>query len=82
MKLLSINQVSPALQGFALLLTMVFASSAWAAEYRVESQEEYRSVLAKLEPGDSIILKDGVWRDFEIIFEGNGKPGNPLTLRA
>jgi poly(beta-D-mannuronate) lyase len=82
MKLLSINRVSPALQGFALLLTMVFASSAWAAEYRVESQEEYRSVLAKLEPGDSIILKDGVWRDFEIIFEGNGKPGNPLTLRA
>jgi poly(beta-D-mannuronate) lyase len=82
MKLLSINQVSPALQGFALLLTMVYASSAWAAEYRVESQEEYRSVLPKLAPGDSIILKDGVWRDFEIIFEGNGKPGNPLTLRA
>ena len=48
----------------------------------MESQEEYRSVLPKLAPGDSIILKDGVWRDFEIIFEGNGKPGNPLTLRA
>ena len=61
---------------------MVFASGALATEYRVESQEEYRAVLPKLAPGDSMILKDGVWRDFEIVFEGNGKPGNPITLRA
>ena len=82
MKLLSINQVLLALQGLALSLTMVFTSSALATEYRVESQEEYRAVLTKLAPGDSIILKDGVWRDFEIIFEGNGQPGSPITLRA
>lgn len=82
MKLLSIKKVSPALKGFAWSLTMVFASGAWAAEYRVESQEEYRAVLPKLAPGDSIILKDGVWRDFEIVFEGNGKPGSPISLRA
>lgn len=82
MKLLSINRVLLALQGLALFLTMVFASGALATEYRVGSQEEYRAVLSKLAPGDSIILKDGVWRDFEIIFEGNGKPGSPITLRA
>ena len=82
MKLLSINQVLLALQGLALSLTMGFTSAALATEYRVESQEEYRAVLTKLAPGDSIILKDGVWRDFEIIFEGNGQPGSPITLRA
>ena len=71
-----------ALQGLALSLTMGFTSAALATEYRVESQEEYRAVLTKLAPGDSIILKDGVWRDFEIIFEGNGQPGSPITLRA
>ena len=70
------------LQGLALSLTMVLASGALATGYRVESQEEYRAVLTKLAPGDSVILKDGVWRDFEIIFEGNGQPGNPITLRA
>lgn len=82
MKLLSINRVLLALQGLALSLTMGFTSAALATEYRVESQEEYRAVLTKLAPGDSIILKDGVWRDFEIIFEGNGQPGSPITLRA
>ena len=81
MKLLTINRML-VLQGLALSLTMVFASVALATEYRVESQEEYRAVLTTLAPGDSIILKDGVWRDFEIIFEGNGQPGNPITLRA
>lgn len=82
MKLLTINCLSLVLQRLALFLTMVFASGALATEYRVESQEEYRAVLPKLAPGDSMILKDGVWRDFEIVFEGNGKPGNPITLRA
>ena len=82
MKLLTINWLSLVLQRLALSLTMVFASGALATEYRVESQEEYRAVLPKLAPGDSMILKDGVWRDFEIVFEGNGKPGNPITLRA
>ncbi len=82
MKLLTINWLSLVLQRLALFLTMVFASGALATEYRVESQEEYRAVLPKLAPGDSMILKDGVWRDFEIVFEGNGKPGNPITLRA
>ena len=82
MKLLTINCLSLVLQRLVLFLTMVFASGALATEYRVESQEEYRAVLPKLAPGDSMILKDGVWRDFEIVFEGNGKPGNPVTLRA
>ena len=65
-----------------MLLTMGFLNNAWADEYRVESQEQYRALLTQLVPGDSIVLKDGIWNDFEIIFEGHGEPGLPITLRA
>jgi poly(beta-D-mannuronate) lyase len=82
MTLLSINRLLLVLKGLAFLLTTVFTSGVLATEYRVKNQEEYRAVLTQLVPGDSIILRDGVWRDFEIIFEGNGKPGNPISLRA
>ena len=54
----------------------------WAKEHLVESQEQYRALLTQLAPGDSIILRDGIWNDFEIIFEGRGEPGLPVTLRA
>jgi poly(beta-D-mannuronate) lyase len=33
-------------------------------------------------PGDEIILGNGIWKDFEILFEGRGLAGAPITLRA
>ena len=65
-----------------MLLTMGYLNNVWAEEHFVESQEQYRAVLTQLAPGDSIILRDGIWSDFEIIFEGHGEPGLPITLRA
>ena len=64
------------------LLSMGYLNNVWAEDYVVESQEQYRAVLTQLAPGDSIILRDGIWNDFEIIFEGHGEPGLPITLRA
>ena len=64
------------------LLSMAYLNNVWAEEYVVESQPQYRAVLTQLAPGDSIILRDGIWNDFEIIFEGHGEPGLPITLRA
>ena len=32
-------------------------------------------------PGDTIVLADGEWRDFEIVFTGVGRPGKPITLK-
>ena len=61
---------------------MGYLNNVWAEDYVVESQEQYRAVLTQLVPGDSIILRDGIWNDFEIIFEGHGEPGLPITLRA
>ena len=68
--------------GAMFLLNTAYATSALAKEYLVENQLDYREVATKLTPGDTIILKDGVWNDFEIVFEGYGEEGHPISLRA
>ncbi len=50
--------------------------------YRVDSQEAYRRAVAAARPGDTIELADAIWRDFEILFEGRGREGAPITLQA
>ncbi len=58
------------------------ACSVGAKEYLVGNQADYVSTVAKLEAGDSIVLKNGVWTDFEILFEGQGTAEQPITLTA
>lgn len=48
----------------------------------VATPAEYQQALSGVRPGDTIVLKDGVWRDFQILFEGDGRAGQPITLTA
>ena len=67
----------------ALALASAFAATLLhAAEFRVEDQAAYRDAVRKATPGDTIVLAKGEWRDFEIVFVGEGQPGRPITLRA
>ena len=66
---------------FAALATFA-AGSASAAETLVRNQEEYRDAVRRAQPGDVIMLANGTWRDFEILFTGNGEPERPITLTA
>lgn len=67
------------LGGLCLLL---YAASASSGETLVRTQSEFQTAVSGAEPGDVITLASGIWRDFEIIFSGNGKPESPITLRA
>jgi poly(beta-D-mannuronate) lyase len=58
------------------------AHNALAEEYLVKTQAEFWAASEKLLPGDEIILGNGIWKDFEILFEGRGLAGAPITLRA
>ncbi len=51
-------------------------------ETLVTNQDEFFAATEDLEPGDTIVLADGVWRDFEIVFDGNGTKDAPITLTA
>ncbi len=57
-------------------------NNAFAAEYLVSNQAEYRGLHGRLLPGDRVILADRVWRDFEILFEAKGTQQQPIELTA
>ena len=38
--------------------------------------------MGQLQPGDTLTLADGEWRDFEILFTGRGAVDRPITLTA
>lgn len=58
------------------------ANSAHAKQILVSTQQEYQSIRDTLKPGDNVVLANGVWRDFEILFHGKGTANQPITLSA
>ena len=66
----------------ALILLVLATSPAIAEKLLVSSQAEYAKVVAAAQPGDTIVLASGEWRDFEILFTGKGTAEQPITLTA
>ena len=48
----------------------------------VSTPEEYAEAAKSLEPGDEIVLANGRWEDFEILFTGEGTEDEPIRLRG
>ena len=58
------------------------AVPAWAESALVRNQVEYARAVKRLQPGDTITLANGEWRDFAIVFTGTGTADKPITLTA
>lgn len=58
------------------------ASTGNRSERLVRNQQEYASAARSLRPGDTLVLADGTWPDFQIVLAGKGAPGRPITLTA
>ena len=58
------------------------AHPALARDMLVSDQVQYKAAVKKAQPGDTIILGDGEWRDFQIVFTGTGTAAKPITLTA
>lgn len=65
-----------------LSLTVAAFSQLVFADTLVTTQEEYRQARDNVQAGDTIVLADGEWRDFEILFSGVGTSAQPITLKA
>lgn len=65
-----------------VLLAVASAQPAFARDYLVHDQEEYRKAAASLQPGDVVRLADGEWKDFPILLQGEGTAKQPITLAA
>ncbi|ESQ78350.1 polysaccharide lyase 6 family protein [Asticcacaulis sp. YBE204] len=66
---------------FVCAASPVVAAEA-ARTVTVATPAEYAAVAKELRAGDTVILKNGVWRDFDIDFTGQGTEAAPITLRA
>ena len=75
------NTISLRICGLSYLLTVLIAVCSFG-ETLVTNQDEFFVATENIEPGDTIVLADGVWRNFQIVFEGNGTQDAPITLTA
>ncbi|WP_184715534.1 polysaccharide lyase 6 family protein [Caulobacter sp.] len=66
----------------AVMAAASVPSLALAESALVRTQAEFASALPRLQPGDTLTLADGEWRDFQIVFIGKGAAERPITLTA
>ena len=74
--------ISNLLIGALLVFVSLWSFNAHSAATRVESQAEYQDAMKNLQPGDTIIMANGAWKNFEILFAGIGEQDKPITLTA
>jgi poly(beta-D-mannuronate) lyase len=48
----------------------------------VRNIEEFNSAVAKLQPGDKVVLANGTWADVELKLRASGLPDQPVELTA
>ncbi len=66
---------------FFLLFIFAFSSAVDAKEFLVNDQAQFNKALGKLKPGDELVMANGVWKDFDILFEAKGTEKEPIILR-
>jgi poly(beta-D-mannuronate) lyase len=72
------------MRAMGALITCVLLAPlpALAADHLVRDQAAYAAAVKRAAPGDRILLADGEWRDFQIVFSGEGTADKPITLAA
>ncbi len=48
----------------------------------VKDEASLKLAIENAQPGDEIVLKNGVWKDIEIVFAANGTQSDTIVLRA
>jgi poly(beta-D-mannuronate) lyase len=66
---------------FAFILSLVSCAQSDDAGL-VRTLEEFNNAVATLQPGDKIVLANGVWTDVELELKADGLPDQPIELTA
>lgn len=48
----------------------------------ITTQDEYEAAMLAAQPGDTLVLANGVWRDFDLVLDAEGTEAAPITLTA
>jgi poly(beta-D-mannuronate) lyase len=74
-------KTTPCVPALSAILLLVIASSSPAQPFFVSNADDIEAAMETAQPGDTLIMTDGVWTDQRIDFAGFGAAGNPITLR-
>lgn len=66
----------------SLLLVLFSCQKNVNSDLLISNADELKAAISKAEPGDHLVLINGVYKDLEIKFVANGTEDNPITLRA
>ncbi|MYF64113.1 MAG: hypothetical protein F4183_06440, partial [Rhodothermaceae bacterium] len=48
----------------------------------VRTVDEFREAVRHAQPGDTITMANGMWRDANLVFDADGAEGDSITVRA
>ncbi|MBN3581562.1 polysaccharide lyase 6 family protein [Algoriphagus aestuarii] len=65
-----------------LTLGFFLAQESKASVTLVQNMDQYKTATKSLIPGDTIMLANGIWKDAELILQGNGTLEKPIVLIA
>lgn len=66
----------------SIFLLLLFMIKMKASTLVVANQQELNTALSKAHPGDSILLRSGIWKDMALIIETGGTPQKTLVIAA
>ena len=64
------------------ILLFLFSCSEIGNNISVKNITELDNAIKNAQPGDNIVLSNGIWKDVQIRFRGKGTKDNPIVLRA
>ncbi len=65
-----------------LCLLFFFVSWLSAADFLISEPDSLPAVIKKLQPGDTVVLRNGTWKDANLIIFTSGTAEKPITIRA
>jgi poly(beta-D-mannuronate) lyase len=70
------------MKGWISLLLLLPPWQAWAKAVTVADAQQFSAAAAAAQPGDSIVFKNGSYRDLRLDFKAQGAEGAPITFLA
>jgi poly(beta-D-mannuronate) lyase len=65
-----------------VILCSIVSTQLSAEDFLVSTPQAYKKALQKVKPGDAIVMANGVWSDFEIVFKAKGTKSALISLRG
>ena len=66
----------------AVLFFAILSYSQISNATLVQNVEQFNQAVAKVKPGEEIVLANGAWKDVELVFKAKGLPQKRIELKA